>query len=31
MSGEGLLTLQADQLDLISHHLNEINTKEDLW
>ena len=31
MSGEGVLTLQADQLNVIAHHLNEINTKVDLW
>ena len=31
MSGEGLLTLQADQLNVIVHHLYEINTKKDLW
>ena len=31
MSGEGVTTLQADQLNVIAHHLHEINTKEDLW
>ena len=31
MSGEGVPTIQADQLNVIAHHLNEINTKEDLW
>ena len=31
MSGEGVPTLQADQLNVIAHHLNEINTGEDLW
>ena len=31
MSGEGVPTLQADQLNVIAHHLHEINTKEDLW
>ena len=31
MSGEGVLTLQADQSNVIAHHLNEINIKEDLW
>ena len=31
MSGEGVPTLQADQLNVIAHHLNEINTKVDLW
>ena len=31
MSGEGVATLQADQLNVIAHHLHEINTNEDLW
>ena len=31
MIGEGVPTLQADQLNVIAHHLHEINTKEDLW
>ena len=31
MSGEGVPTLQADQLNVIAHHLHEINTKEDQW
>ena len=31
MSGEGVPTLQADQLNVIAHHLNEIHTGEDLW
>ena len=31
MSGEGVPTLQADLLNVIAHHLNEINTKVDLW
>ena len=31
MSGEGVSTLQANQLNVIAHHLHEINTKEDLW
>ena len=31
MSGEGVPTLQADQLNVIAHYLNEINTKVDLW
>ena len=30
-SGEGVPTLQADQLNIIAHHLNEINTNVDLW
>ena len=31
MSGEGVPTLQADQLNVIAHHLREINTNKDLW
>ena len=31
MSGEGVPTLHADQLNVIAHHLNELNTKVDLW
>ena len=31
MGGEGVPTLQEDQLNVIAHHLHEINTKEDLW
>ena len=31
MSGEGVPTLEADQLNVIVYHLNEINTKVDLW
>ena len=31
MSGEGVPTLQTDQLNVIAHHLNEINTNVDLW
>ena len=31
MSGEGVPTLQVDQLNVIAHHLNEINAKVDLW
>ena len=30
MSGEGVPTLQADQLNVIAHHLNQINTNIDL-
>ena len=30
-SGEGVPTLQADQLNVIAHHLNQINTNVDLW
>jgi hypothetical protein len=31
MSGEGVPTLQSDQLNVIAHHLNSINNKEDIW
>ena len=31
MSGEGVLTLQVDQLNVITHYLNKINTNVDLW
>ena len=31
MSGEGVPTLQADQLNVITHHLHTMKTKEDLW
>ena len=31
MSGEGVPTLQADQLNVIVHNLNAITTSEDLW
>ena len=31
MSGEGVPTLQSDQLNVIAHHLNSINNEEDLW
>jgi hypothetical protein len=31
MSGEGVPTLQSDQLNLIAHHLNSINNEEDIW
>ena len=31
MSGEGVPTLQVDQLNVIAHHLNQINTNVDLW
>ena len=30
MSGKGALTLHTDQLNVIAHHLNEINTEQDL-
>jgi hypothetical protein len=31
MSGEGVPTLQSDQLNVIAHHLNNINNEEDIW
>ena len=31
MSGEGVPRLQADQLNNVAHHLNQINTNVDLW
>jgi hypothetical protein len=31
MSGEGVATLQLDQLNVIAHHLNSINNEEDIW
>ena len=31
MSGEGIPTLQADQLNVIAHHINSIRTGKDLW
>ena len=31
MSDEGVHTLQADQLNVIAHHLHTIKTEEDLW
>ena len=31
MSGEGIPTLQADQFNVIAHHLHKINTEGDLW
>jgi hypothetical protein len=32
MSGEGVPTLQSDQLNVIAHHLNGINNEEDnIW
>jgi hypothetical protein len=31
MSGEGVPTLQLDQLNAIAHHLNGINNEEDIW
>ena len=31
MSGKGVSTLQTDQLNVIAHHLNEINKQEILW
>jgi hypothetical protein len=31
MSGEGVPTLQSDQLNVIAHHLNSINNDEYIW
>ena len=31
MIGKGVPMLQADQLNVIAHYLNEINTNVDLW
>ena len=31
MSGEGVPTLQADQLNVIAPHLHNINNKQDIW
>jgi hypothetical protein len=31
MSGEGVPTLQSNQLNVIAHHLNSINNEEDIW
>jgi len=31
MSSEGVPTLQADQLNVIAHHIQTMNTNEDLW
>jgi hypothetical protein len=31
MSGEGVPTLQSDQLNVIAHHLSSINNEEDIW
>jgi hypothetical protein len=31
MSGEGVPTLQSNQLYVIAHHLNSINNEEDIW
>jgi hypothetical protein len=32
MSGEGVPTLQSDQLNVVAHHhLNNINNQEDIW
>jgi len=31
MSGEGIPTLQADQLNIIAHHIYSIQTKHNLW
>ena len=31
MSGEGIPTLQTDQMNVIAHHIHNIRTKHDLW
>ena len=31
MSGEGIPTLQTDQMNVISHHIHSIQMKQDLW
>ena len=31
MSGEGIPTLQTDQMNVIAHHIHSIRTKHDLW
>ena len=31
MSGEGISTFQADQLNVIAHHIYSIQTKHNLW
>ena len=31
MSGKGIPTLQADQLNIIAHHIHTIETNNDLW
>jgi hypothetical protein len=31
MSGEGVPTLQSDQLNIIANHLHSINNEEDIW
>ena len=31
MSGEGISTLQTDQMNVIAHHIHIICTKHDLW
>ena len=31
MSGEGIPTLQADQLNVIAHHINSIRTNQNVW
>ena len=31
MNGEGIPTLQADQLNVIAHHLTAMNTNCDVW
>ena len=31
MNTSGILTLQADQLNVIAHHIQSIRTKQDIW
>ena len=31
MSGEGIPTLQTDQMNVIAHHIHSIQIKQDLW
>ena len=31
MSGEGIPTLQTDQMNVIAHHIYSIRMKQDLW
>ena len=31
MSGQGVPTLQTDQLNVITHHIHTMTTQQDLW
>ena len=31
MSGEGIPTLQTDQMNVIAHHIHSIQMQQDLW